>query len=178
MGVTGGAGVAATVESGGAPAAHCFCSPVQNVQPRQFLAVFFVFFLSPTRPTNCVNRRSNSGGWRSQRRSADSSDSARRWVRATPPSKSTCSARWWSAGWVIWLVTGRYLALHQPPSKSLTARRAVSAPVHRPPCSGVITGGLLMGGLSSSSQGSVSFLAGLIAIRVSDRRLTTKQVCC
>lgn len=45
VGVTGGAGVAATVESGGAPAAHCFCSPMQNVQPRQFLAVFFVFLV-------------------------------------------------------------------------------------------------------------------------------------
>lgn len=68
-----------------------------------------------TRPTNCVNRRSNSGHCRSQRRSADSLDSARRLVHATPPPKRACSALWWSAGWIIWLVTGRYLALHQPP---------------------------------------------------------------
>lgn len=46
----------------------------------------------PTRPTNCVNRRSNSGRWRSQRRSADSLDSARRLVHAitpTPPPHDT-----------------------------------------------------------------------------------------
>lgn len=115
---------------------------------------------------------------RSQWRSADSLDSARRLLHAIqPPLRHRFGPLMVPGDWVIWLVTGRYLALHQPRSKSSTARTAVSAPVHGPLCSGVITGGLLMGGLSSPSQGSISFLAGLILIRVSDRRRTTEQVC-
>lgn len=39
----------------------------------------------PARPTNCVNRRSNSGRGRSQRRSADSLDSACRLLHAIHP---------------------------------------------------------------------------------------------
>lgn len=74
---------------------------VQEWQPHQSLVVHRLLtasarpcrmfsgsnsWLFPTRPTNCVNRRSNSGRWRSQRRSADSLDSARRLVHAiTPP---------------------------------------------------------------------------------------------
>lgn len=175
MGVTGGAGVAATLASGGAPAAHCFCSPVQNVRRRQFLAVSYsAYQLCEQEVQQWSLEEPAEECWQLRQRPPIASRHPTPHQRHHP---SACSALWWSGDWIIRLVTGRYLALHQPRSKSFTARTAVSAPVHRPLCSGVITGGLLMGGLSSSSQGSISFLAGLILIRVSERRHETKQVC-
>lgn len=171
MGVTGGAGVAATVASGGAPAAHCFCSPVQNVQPRQFLAVFFfdsASQLCEQEVQQWALEEPAEECWQLRQRLTMGSHHVTVQERLSGP---------------VMVHRLSYLICHwalprftSPSSKSLTARTAVSAPVHRLPCSGVITGGLLMGGLSSSSQGSISFLAGLIAIRASDRSLTTKQV--
>lgn len=124
VGVTGGAGVVTTAESGGAPAARWICSPMDHAgrsvmvrggSVEEVTVILGCFFIQPT---NCENRRSNSGRLRSQWRSTDSLDCASDWFTLLHQSNGACFDLCWFGGWIS-LVSGCYFASYRLLSKSL-----------------------------------------------------------